>query len=89
MEPIIGLLTTLNALTPVGVLGLSLVIIYLLVKGKTSTDKKVDAIRGNDLHELVEMAEMLRRMEGTLQRLEVKLSEDLAWLKARVNGVKH
>lgn len=82
MDAIVSLLNTLNGLTPLAVIGLLGTIIFLLVKGKTSTDRKVDEIRGNDLHELSEMAE-------TLRRIEIKLFEEFSYLRARINGGPH
>lgn len=79
MEGLVSLLNLLNTLSPLAVIGLLATIIFMMVKGKTATDQKVDAIRGNDLHELGEMAE-------TLRRIEVKLSEEFAYIRARLNG---
>lgn len=83
---LIGLLQTLNSLTPLAVIGLLGVIIFMLITGKTAAAKKAAEIKSNDLHELPDLCENMRKVTETLQRIEVKLSEEFAYLKARVNG---
>ena len=86
MDTVVTLLSLLNSLSPLAVIGLLGVIIFLLVKGKERVSAQVETLATNHLHELPSIAETLRRMEETLQRMEVRMSEDFAWLKARVNG---
>jgi hypothetical protein len=89
METLIPLLELLNNLSPLAVIALLGTVIFLLVKGKEDIGGKVDTVANNHLHELPEAVEILRRMEATLQRIEVKWSEDMAYLKGRINGKTH
>lgn len=86
MDAIIEFLNTLNSLSPLAVIGLLGTVIYMLVKGRTATDAKVETIASNHLHDLPEAVDILRRMEATLQRIEVRMGEDFAHIKARING---
>ena len=61
------------------VIGLLGTIIFLLVRGKTDVSDKVDNLADNHLHDVPEIL-------ATLQRIEVKMSEEFAYLRARVNG---
>lgn len=76
MESLIGLLQTLNSLSPLAVIGLLGLVIFLLVRGKTEVSTKVDTISDNHLHEVLEV----------LQRIEVTLNKEFSYLKARING---
>lgn len=84
MEPIISFLTTLNSLSPLAVIALLGTVIFILVKGKTP--KRLHEITTNHLHELPQMAADLREIAESIRRVEVKLTEDLSYLKARLNG---
>lgn len=82
METIIELLNTLNTLSPLAVIGLLGTVIFLLVKGKTATDTKVETLTTNHLHDLPDMAESLKRIEGLLQGM----NEHIIYIRARING---
>lgn len=86
MEALLSLLTALNALSPLAVIALLGIVIFMLVKGKTGVAKKVEVLQNNHLHELPDMADTLRRTEETLRRIEVSMSENFAYIKARLNG---
>ena len=75
MEILIQLLTVLNSMSPLGVIALLGVIIFLQVKNT----KRVTKIETNDLHSLPDMLE-------TLQRIEVTLNKEFSYLRARLNG---
>ena len=77
-----GFIEALNTLSPLGLAAGLAYLIYVVVTGKTSTDVKIDTMRGNDLHELAEMAE-------TLRRIEANQLENFAYLRARLNGRDH
>ena len=77
-----GVIEALNKVSPLGLSAGLAYLIYVVVKGKTSTDLKIDTMRGNDLHELPEAVEILRR-------IEIKISEEFAYLRARLNGRDH
>lgn len=77
-----GIIEALNMLSPLGLAAGLAYLIYVVVTGKTSTDVKIDTMRGNDLHELSEMAE-------TLRRIEANQIENFAYLRARLNGRDH
>ena len=82
MESLVSLLNTLNSLSPLAVIALLGTVIFLLVKGKTAADKKVDEIRGNDLHELADMAE-------TLRRIEISLAREFVAIQTKLDGLKN
>lgn len=86
METLIEFLTTLNSLSPLAVIALLGTIIFMLVKGKTGAGKQLKAVQENHLHDMPEVVQTMRDMKETLQRIEVKLSEDMAYLKGRING---
>lgn len=86
MDVIISLLTTLNSLSPLAVVALLALIIFMLIKGKQEVNTKVAAISDNHLSGLPEIASDIRTIVETLQRLEVKVSEDFSYIKARING---
>lgn len=75
MEPLVTLLASLNALSPLAVIALLAVIIYKQVQGHT----QVATLKSNDLHEMPEMAESLRR-------IEVMLATEFSYIRARLNG---
>ena len=82
MEPLIGLLTLLNSLSPLAVIGLLATIIYIQMNGKTAVDQKVQTVATNHLHDLPEMSESLKRIESLLQ----SINENIIYVRARVNG---
>ena len=79
MDALIQLLNTLNSLSPLAVIALLGLIIYKQIKDKSSNDASVTEIKDNHLHDLPEIL-------STLQRIEVSMSENFAYIKARVNG---
>lgn len=80
MEELTSLLTLLNNLSPLAIIGLLAIIIYKLVwRDKPASEKSVNEIRDNHLHELPEIAE-------TLRRIEQKMGEEFSYIKARLNG---
>ena len=83
MESIIGILTTANSLSPLAVIALLAVIIFLLVRGKQEVSSQVSTISDNHLHDI---SSQLAQISETLQRLEVSVSENFAYLKARLNN---
>ena len=93
MTSLLELLNILNTLTPIGVAGLFGIIIFTLVRGRlpftTSTgtskeilkdiDNRLLTMETNHLHELPEMA-------NTLRRIEVLMSKEFSYIRARLNG---
>jgi hypothetical protein len=86
METLISLLQTLNTLSPLAIIGLLGTIIFMMIKGHTLADTKVETIAANHLHDLPAIAEAVKEMSETLRRIEVKMTEDFAHLKAKLNG---
>jgi hypothetical protein len=86
MDIVIEFLTTLSAMSPLAVIALLGTIIFMMVKGKTAADSKVETIASNHLHELPQIAADIRAMAESLQRIEVKMGEDFNYLKGRING---
>lgn len=82
MDTLITLLNTLNTLSPLAVIALLGTVIFLLVKGKTNVDTKVEAIATNHLHDLPDMVASLGRIENLLQTL----NDNVIYIRARVNG---
>lgn len=79
MQDIIGIVGALNSLSPLGLAAGLGYVIYLLVRGKQHVQGEIHQIRTNDLHELGDMAE-------TLRRIEVKISEEFSYIRAKLNG---
>lgn len=76
IDPLVKLLETLNGFSPIGVIALLGLIIYLQVRGKTEVSNRVDAIGENHLHEIAE----------SLRRIELSLAENFSWIRSRING---
>lgn len=88
-EAISNFLTSLNSVTPLGIITLLALVLFYQTKNMKATEKQHDTLvtmRGNDLHELPEMADDLRTLVETLQRMEVKMSEEFSYIRARLNG---
>jgi hypothetical protein len=81
MDALISLLTTLNSLSPLAIIGLLGTVIFMLVKGKTASAKALHTVQTNHLHELPEIAETSRRISEVLTRIETKLDFLLRELK--------
>lgn len=85
MTEIVTLLTVLNTLSPVGVIALLGLIIFMLVRAKydkKDMDKKVALISDNHLSGLPDMASSLMRIEGLLQTM----NDNIVYIRARMNG---
>ena len=84
MEWLVSLVGAANSLTPLAIIGLLVIILLYQAKNARHVEgarKEVQTIRTNDLHELPEIV-------ATLQRIEVKLSEEFSYIRARLNGHK-
>ena len=91
METILEFLGALNNLTPLGIIGMLGLVIFMLVKAKSvkvDMDNKVTAITDNHLHSLPEIAANMEKAVETLQRIEVKIGEEFSFIKAKLNGDK-
>lgn len=86
MDVILEILQALNTISPLGIAGLLGVVIFMLVKGQKDSQDKYETVTGNHLHELPTIAENIGRCAESLQRIEVKLADDLSYIKAKVNG---
>lgn len=75
IRSLVELLHVLNTLSPLAVIALLSVVIYVMVY-KQPTKRELNVIKTNDLHYLPEMAE-------TLRRIEVTMGENFAYLRAR------
>ena len=74
-----GIVEALNTVSPLGLAAGLAYLIYVQLKGKTAVDTKVDSLATNHLHDLPEAIEILRR-------IEIKISEEFAYLRAKING---
>lgn len=92
IQLLIGFMSFLNTLTPLAVIALLGTVIFLLVYKKPFTEavkpiqSSLEEVKSNHLHELPAIAANMERVVEILQRIEVKMSEDFAYLKARMNG---
>ena len=75
MAEIVAILQIIASFSPLAVIALLSVIILLQVKGR----KEVGSLKENDLHQLPLILE-------TLQRIEVSLSDNFSYIRARING---
>lgn len=82
------ILHLLNDLEPVGILALlaGAVFVWVWRNPFTPVQKSMTELKDNHLHELPELVENSRRTVDVLQRIEVRLGEDLNYLKGRING---
>ena len=85
MESLIQLLNVLNSFSPVGVIALLGLVIFMLVKAKDAkldVDKKMSVISDNHLSGLPDMVSSLARIEDLLQ----SMNDNIVYIKARLNG---
>lgn len=75
MEWIVSVVSAANSLTPLAIIGLLVMILLLQAKNK----RDVTAISDNHLSDMPEIAE-------TLRRIELKLSEEFSYIRAKLNG---
>ncbi len=86
MDSLLEFLNALNSLSPLAVIALLGTIIFILVRRKAASPEAVAEIKDNHLHDMPEMVATLRKIDETLQRMEVRIAEDLAYIRARING---
>ena len=88
MEALIEFLNALNTVTPLAVIALlGLAIFFIVWKNPFKpVEDSLTEVKNNHLHELPAMAESLRDIASTLQRMEVKMGEEFSHIKARLNG---
>lgn len=90
LHEIVEFIAALNTISPIAIIGLLVTTLYLMVRGKntlqntvgqvqTDIQQNMNKLETNDLHELPEIAE-------TLRRIEVKLSEEFSYIRGRLNG---
>lgn len=82
MELLINLLTTLNSLTPLAVIALLGLVLFIQARHQKTNSAQMTKIETNDLHNLPDMLE-------TLQRIEVTLNREFSYLRARLDGRDH
>ena len=81
MDDLTGLIGALNSLSPLAIIGLLGFIIFFQVRNQRDNSSQLTKIETNDLHQLPDMVE-------TLQRIEVMLSREFAFIRARLNNGK-
>lgn len=86
MDTILEFLKAANSLTPLAVIGMLVTVILLLVKHQKTNSAAMVTLKTNDLHELPEAVESLRRIEGLLIDMSRQQAADSAYLHARLNG---
>lgn len=92
MENLNTFLELINSLSPLAIIALLGITIFLLVYKHPFRDvvkpleSSLDEVKSNHLHELPELVKNSRQTVEVLQRIEVKLSEDFSYLRARLNG---
>lgn len=85
-DVILEILKAANNLTPLGVTGLLAGTFWYLLRFGRGTHKKLDTLTDNHLHELPSIAENIRAIAETLQRMEIKQAEEFSFIRARLNG---
>ena len=85
LQELIELIKAANGVTPIGLSALLAVIIVMLVRGQKTVVSKMDMLSDNHLHELPVLIENSTRMVDTLARIEVRLGEDLTYIKTKVS----
>lgn len=85
MDTLSSFLSGLNNLSPLAVIALLGVVIFMLVKGKTAVDTKVEQVADNHLHTVTET--QLQILE-TLQRIELTLAKNFAAILERHIGAE-
>ena len=86
MSELLDLFTAANGISSLGVIAMLAAIIWMLVRGQRNVTSHMKTISENHLHELPELVENSRRTVDVLQRIEVRLGEDLTYIKGRVDG---
>ena len=94
MDVVLEVLKLAKDFSPIGVVALMAVAFIVAVWKNPFTPiaHKLDTIMDNHLHDLpsisanmAQMADGIDKIADTMQRLEVKLSEDLSHIKAKVD----
>lgn len=100
METISAFLSVLNSLSPLAVIALLVIVILMLVKGRTQAfgisdesgvrnknlSEQISAISDNHLSELPALVAEVKKMSETLQRMEVTQAENFSYIRSRLNG---
>lgn len=82
MAEILELFKAASGMTPLGVIAMLVAVVWLLVKGR----KDVQNLGDNHLHDMPELIENSRRTVDVLQRIEVRLGENFAAIRERLDG---
>lgn len=91
MESLTHILTILATFSPVGVMAVMALAIVLLVwkNPLTPIQSSIDKIKDNHLShveaDMNKMADGISDMAATLQRIEMRLAEDLSYVKMKVS----
>lgn len=75
--------------SPLAIIGLLVLVIFLLVWGQLTQRRRMGTLTGNHLHELPEMAQTLRSIKEAMDRQELangQILGHLIYLRARMNG---
>lgn len=79
-----SLYNILKGLEPVGGLSALIIALYALLRRPRQLEESVEEIKSNHLHDIPELVENSRRTVEALQRIEVKLSENLSIIRAKL-----
>ena len=79
MEYVISLFEAASKLSPIAIIGLLVGLLYVVLSKHNQGQAQVEDLRTNDLHELGDMAE-------TLRRIEVQQTQAFATIIAKLNG---
>ena len=80
MEYVISLFEASSKLSPIAIIGLLVGLLYVVLTKHNQGQAQVEDLRANDLHELREMAE-------TLRRIEVSQAENFATVVSVLNAL--
>ena len=88
MDSLGSLLTSLNSLSPLAVIALLALVLFYQAKNSkhaASQTETLTTMRGNDLHELPEIAADIRTLVDAIQRIETSNAANFSAILARLD----
>lgn len=76
------LVSLIRDFTPLSAIGLSLVIIYYLIRNQQS----VKNIKENHLHEVIDQLQRLNETASRLESGQNQVARDIIYIKTKING---
>lgn len=87
MELLVEILTVLKDFSPLGVAAMAVAaIVFMVWKNPFKPiESRLDTISGNHLHQLPEIASNMQKAVTILERIEIRLAEDLTLVKTKLD----